>query len=218
MIGRLALFLLTAAGIALTSAAPPWSNLPTRTHTRSGTPGDPVNIAFEGSRSQLLAAFKRIGWLQADPLSTRDDVRLALDAISRHPYPTAPVSNLYLFGRVEDFAVEHELGTVSRRDHARFWDAYRADPQTHLELWIGDASRDTRIEALRKHGVPIGTTHHVDPNLDAERSLIVTSLQATGVVQQVLVEPGMGATQNGRNGGGDRFYTDGKVALVVLKG
>ena len=75
VVGRLLLSLLTAAGIAPTGATPPWTNLPARTHTHSGTLGDPVNIAFEGSRSQILAAFKAIGWVQADPLSARDDVR-----------------------------------------------------------------------------------------------------------------------------------------------
>jgi hypothetical protein len=90
------------------------------------------------------------------------------------------------------------------------------DPATHLELWIGDASRDVGIEVLRRHHVPIGTTHHIDPNLDAERALIVRALRAEGVVVALVMEPGIGPTANGKNGGGDRFYTDGKVALVVL--
>ena len=148
--------------IALTTVtllpAPPWSGLPTRTVTSAGVPGDPINVGFEGSRTAILAAFAAIGWTQADPLAVKTDVRLALAAIDHHPYPAAPVSRLYLFGRMEDLAVEHELGTVSRRDHARFWDTGRRDPVTHLELWIGDASRDVGIEVLRRHHLPVGTT------------------------------------------------------------
>ena len=202
---------------AVAAAAPPWHGLPVRTVTRSGITGDPVNIALEGSKGQILAAFKAIGWLQADPLSPKDDARLAADAVLHRLYPTAPVSNLYLFGRPEDFAVEHELGSVAKRDHARFWDTHRKDPVSHLELWIGDASRDAGIEVLKRHRVPIGTTHHIDPNLDAERALIVQDMQRAGMVASLLMEPGMGATQNGKNGGGDRFFTDGKVAVIVLK-
>jgi hypothetical protein len=204
--------------LAAATPAPPWNGLPMRTATRSGSPGDPVNIAIEGSRASILAAFMAIGWVQADPLSLRDDARLAEDAVLHRSYPTAPVSRLFLFGRQEDFAVEHELGSVAKRDHARFWDTKRTDPATHLELWIGDASRDSGIEVLRRHGIPIGTTHHIDPDLDAERARIVDALQATGRVTAVVMEPGMGATANARNGGGDRFFTDGKVAVIVLNG
>ncbi len=203
--------------LVATNPIPPWSGLPMRPAIRSGSPGDPVNIAFEGSRASILAAFRAIGWVPADPLSLRDDARLAVDAVLHHSYPTAPVSRLYLFGRQEDFAVEHELGSVAKRDHARLWDTKRQDPGTHLELWIGDASRDSGIEVLRRHGIPIGTTHHIDPDLDAERTRIVQALQATGRVLAVVMEPGIGPTAHGRNGGGDRFYTDGKVAVIVLK-
>jgi hypothetical protein len=214
LLSRLALALV--ALLAAVTPAPPWSGLPMRTTTRSGIAGDPINIAFEGSRAQILAAFAGIGWVQADTLSAHNDSRLALDAVMHRPYPKAPVSRLYLFGRQEDFAMEHELGSVARRDHARFWDTGRMDPATHLDLWIGDASRDAGIEVLRRHHIPIGTTHHIDPNLDAERASIVQALQAEGLVVTVVMEPGIGPTTNGKNGGGDRFYTDGKVALVVL--
>jgi hypothetical protein len=179
--------------------------------------GDPVNVGFEGSRAQILAAFKAIDWVEADPLSLKSDARLAVDALTHRLYPTAPVSKLFLFHRVEDFAVEHELGSVARRDHARFWDTGRKDAATHLEIWIGDAARDIGIEVLRRHHIPVGTTHKIDPNVDGERSLIVTELKGAGKVTAVIMEPGMGATQDAVNGGGDHFTTDGKAALIVLQ-
>lgn len=196
---------------------PPWNGLPTRTLTSGGIQGDPVNVALEGTQTQILAAFQAMGWLRADPLSAKDDARLAVDAVFHRLYPTAPVSNLYLFHRPEDFAVEHELGSVARRDHARFWDSGRKDPGTGLELWIGDASQDVGIEILRRHHIPVGTTHRINPDIDAERNLIVSGLRSTGKVAAVLTEPGMGATTNAVNGGGDHFHTDGKVALIVLR-
>jgi hypothetical protein len=210
--------LLLFAGAA--SPNPPWQGLPMRTQTHAHVPGDPVNIAFEGSRATILKAFTRIGWLQADPLNLKNDVKLAGAVVLKKPYPRAPVSNLYLFGRAEDFAVEHEIGSVSKRDHARFWDTNRQDSATRLELWIGDASRDIAIEPLRRRTfphIPIGTTHRIDGNLDAERDLIVHAMQAAGLVAATVQEQGIGATQNGTNGGGDHFTTDGKVTVIVLK-
>lgn len=208
---------LLAALVLSAPPAPPWSGLPVRTTTHGGVPGDPVNIAVEGSRAAIVAAFGKIGWLRADPLSPADDLRLARDAILHRRYPRAPVSNLYLFGRAEDFAVEHEIGSISRRDHARFWDTGRRDRATGLELWIGDASRDIAVKILFRHHHPVGTTHRIDGNVDAERNLIVSALRGAGLVATVAMEPGMGRTINGVNGGGDRFYTDGRVALVALK-
>ncbi len=208
-------------GVSTSNAAPDWNGLPVRTYAnlKKKILGDPVNIAFEGTQSSIIAAFVKAGWLQADPLSLRDDARLANDAVRHRSYPTAPVSNLYLFGRAEDFAVEHELGTVAQRDHARFWDTTRRDNKTGMDLFVGDASRDIAIKVLRtKRGLPKGTTHKIDGNLDAERDNIVNLIRKTGLVTTVVMEPGMGRTTDGINGGGDRFYTDGKVAVVVLKG
>jgi hypothetical protein len=196
---------------------PPWRGLPTRTLTSSGAAGDPVNVGFEGSRAQILAAFKAIGWVEADPLSLKSDARLAVDAVTHRLYPSAPVSKLFLFRRAEDFAVEHELGSVARRDHARFWDTGRKDTATGLEIWIGDAARDIGIEVLRKHGIPVGTTHKIDANVDGERSLIVNDLKGAGSVTAVIMEPGMGAVKNAVNGEGDHFSTDGKAALIILR-
>lgn len=198
-------------------AAPPWKGLPLDTRTHSGRPGDPINVAFEGTRSTILSAFQKIGWVPADPLSRRNDVRLARDALERKLYPAAPISKLYLFGRPEDIAVEHELSSVARRDHARLWDTNRTDPRTGEQLWIGDAARDIKIEIVIKHGFPVDTTHQIGPNIDAERHRIVSDMQRAGLVKTVVMEAGIGKTTDGRNGENNRFYTDGTVAVIVLK-
>ena len=206
----------TRAPAPVVVPAPPWKGLPLRPRTSTGIPGDPINIGIEGARATILAAFQKAGWVQADPLSLRNDARLALDFLLHRPYPRAPISHLYLFDRPEDVAVEHELGVVSRRDHVRLWDTHQRDPRTHLELWIGDASRDTGVEVALVHGLPVGTTHHISPFVDAERRRIVTDLRRAGVVAAVVMEPGIGPTLLGHNGAGDPFLTDGRVAVIVL--
>ncbi len=211
--------LCTSVGVSIAAGTPkpPWKGLPTRTSAPHSKPGDPINIAFEGSRSQVLAAFSKVGWQKADPLSLHNDERLARAALRHGSYPRAPVSNLYLFGRAEDFAVEHELGWVGMRDHARFWDTGKQDTGTHRELWIGDCSRDIAIKILYKHHIPRGTTHKIDGHLDVERDLIVSLMKKAGLEQTVIMEPGVGHQTNLFNGTGDRLYTDGKAALIVLK-
>jgi hypothetical protein len=205
--------------IAATTPKPPWDDMPTRTATGSHLAGDPVNIGFEGSKAEIIAAFAKVGWVVADPLGVKNDARMAEAAVLRKHYYNAPVSHLYLFGRHEDFAVEHENGSIAKRDHARFWDTKKQDSATHLELWIGDASRDISIKILFKRflHIPVGTTHKIEADVDIERDHILKLLQGAGMVSTVVREPGMGPTKNGVNGGGDRFSTDGMVDIIVLK-
>jgi hypothetical protein len=197
--------------------APPWDGLPMRTSARKGIPGDPINVAFEGSQEALLAAFNTMGLMVADALSTRTDVRIAKAAALGKSYPTAPVSDLFLFGRAEDLAIEYELGNVSQRHHARFWATGRQDVATHLDLWLGAVSTDIGIEILRRRHLPVGTTHRIDPDLDGARDLLMLVLVEAGIVDTVVKRPGIGATSEGRNGGGDPFFTDGDVIVMVLK-
>jgi hypothetical protein len=196
--------------------APPWDGLPVRTVTRSGVPGDPINLAVEGTRADLLAAFARIGARPADPLSLRDDLHLAEDAIRHGSYPTAPVSRLFLFDRVEDFAIETELGSVASRLHARFWESGRQDGATGRTVWLGALSLDTGIELLRRDHIPVGTTHRIYPDLDAVRDLLMVVLSEAGLLEGTLRRPGIGPTPEGRNGGGDPFFTDGEVLVLIL--
>jgi len=74
--------------------------------------------------------------------------------------------------------------------------------------------------ALMRRAPPLsrqGTTHRIDGDLDAARTLIVDFLRKAGLVTAVVLEPGMGRTTTAVNGGGDRFATDGLVAVVALK-
>jgi hypothetical protein len=41
-------------------------------------------------------------------------------------------------------------------------------------------------------------------------------LVEAGLVAAVVRRPGIGPTPDGRNGGGDLFFTDGAVVVVVL--
>jgi hypothetical protein len=196
---------------------PPWDGLPMRTATRKGIPGDPINVALEGSQEMLLAAFDAIGVLVADALAMRSDLHIATAAIRHRSYTSAPVSSLFLFDRAQDLAIEYELGSVAQRHHARFWATGRQDSATQLDLWLGAVSTDIGIEVVHRHHLPVGTTHRIDPDLDAARDMLMLVLVEFGLVDAVVKRPGIGATADGRNGGGDPFFTDGDVAIMVLK-
>ena len=72
---------------------------PRVTHTASGIPGDPLNIALVGTKEEVIHAMIAAKWDPADALTFRSSVRIVVDTVLRKPDDQAPVSNLYLFGR-----------------------------------------------------------------------------------------------------------------------
>jgi hypothetical protein len=59
-------------------------------------------------------------------------------------------------------------------------------------------------------------THHIGPDVDAERDLIVRGLTTAGWVASVQWIDGFHHELEGRNGGGDLWRTDGRLAVVRL--
>ncbi|MDH3581598.1 MAG: LssY C-terminal domain-containing protein, partial [Hyphomicrobiales bacterium] len=60
-------------------------------------------------------------------------------------------------------------------------------------------------------------THHIDPDIDAERDRLFVDLEKAGQVQRHFQVEGVGATEDGRNAGGDSYHTDGMLSIGELK-
>jgi len=193
-----------------------WADLPLYPMNPQGVPDVPITLAVVGSRRALLAASHRIGWTKADAQSPLTALHDALAALFKRSYPTAPVSRLCLFGRLPDLVVEHALGSVARRDHVRLWSIGRVDVGGG-KLRLASISRDVSVEVVRRSHLLIGTSHHIDPAVDAARARLVHDLWATGTVASVRKRPGVGPTRDGQDASGDAYVTDGQVAVVVLR-
>jgi LssY C-terminus len=184
---------------------------PRVTHTASNIPGDPLNIGLLGTEEEVIRAMIAARWDPADPLTFRSSARIVVDTILRRPDDQAPVSNLFLFGRKEDLAFEKPVGgSPKERHHVRFW---KMD-QTFGErtAWIGSAAYDIGVELSRTTGQ---VTHHISPDVDAERDLLVADLTKATAAEVVWLD-GFHTQLQGRNGGGDPWRTDGRLAIVVL--
>jgi hypothetical protein len=185
---------------------------PHLTHTADGHPGDPINIALVGSEADVIHAMIKARWYPANPITFESSMRIALDTVLRRPDDEAPVSPLYLFGRKEDLAFEQPVGDSPRqRHHVRFW---RWDKLLEERpVWFGSATFDERVGLSYTTGQ---VTHHIGPGVDAERDRIVAELEAAGEAQRVLWKDHFHQELSGRNGGGDPWHTDGRLAGVVL--
>jgi len=184
---------------------------PRVTHTASDIPGDPLNIALVGTEEEVIRAMTAAGWDPADSLTFRSSVRIVVDTVLRKPDDQAPVSNLYLFGRKEDLAFEKPVGgSPKERHHVRFW--HMDKTYDDRPAWIGSAAYDIGVELSRTTGQ---VTHHISPNVDAERDLLVANL-TKAIPAQVRWLDGFHKELQGRNGGGDPWRTDGRLAIVLL--
>jgi hypothetical protein len=212
--------LLILAGVGLSSvfaaevrSHPALAKAPRITHTPGGVAGDPVNIAFIGSEEDLHLCLLAAKWAPADPITLKSSVRIVGDTVFRRAYIDAPVSNLQLWGRRQDFAFERAVGKDPRqRHHVRFWRADKVDSQGR-PLWVGAATFDTRVGF--KHRT-VKVTHHIAPDVDTERDKLIRDIKETGDLVDLVWIDGFHDTLRGKNGGGDPWITDGRLAVGVI--
>lgn len=193
---------------------PALDDVPGITETRSGIPGDPLNVGAIGTEEELKSLMEAAHWHVADPLSLRSDVRIAEDTVLDKSYDQAPVSSLYLFGRKEDLAYEQPVGDNPRkRHHVRFWKTEKTDTDGR-PVWVGGATYDERVGLSHTTGQ---VTHHIDPNVDAERDHVIESWKQTTHLREVYFVDDFHKVREGKNGGGDHWHTDGRLAVGVIK-
>jgi len=181
-------------------------------HTAKGLPGDPLNISLVGNEEDVIRALNAAGWRPADALSFSSSVRIAVDTVFDKPDPNAPVSNLYLFGRKEDLAFEKPIGNSPKeRHHVRLW---RSDKQDGgRPMWMGAATHDVGVELS---STTAEVTHRISPDVDAERDLLLADLTTAGRLSGTRWIAGYHKELHGRNGGGDPWHTDGRLAVASL--
>lgn len=188
---------------------PALQGAPRITHTAAGIHGDPLNIALVATASETVKAMLAAAWHPADPITLDTSLRMVGSVMFHRTYVDAPVSNLYLCGRKEDLAFEQAVGDdPERRHHVRFWRSGEADG-TGRPLWLGAATYDARVGFSHSMGQ---ITHHIAPDVDAERDKIIADLRRADQLSQVVWIEQFHQVLRGYNGGGDPYYTDGRLA------
>ena len=166
-------------------------------HTSQDIPGDPINVGLVGTRKDVLCAMHAAGWYPADPITFRSSVEIVGSVVLRRPYNDAPVSDLYYDGRRQDLAFEKPVGeSADRRHHVRFWEVLKQGDENR-PVWLGSATFDRDVGLSRYTGQ---VTHHIGPNVDAERDGLTNDLKNSKVVEAVYEVSGVGPTFMGRNG------------------
>ena len=185
------------------------------TNERGTRNGDPLNLLIVGTFEQVLNRLTRAGWDETDALDITSSLRTAGAFLFSTHYRYAPISNLFLYGRAQDVAFQKARQTIHERNHMRLW--LSPFQLNGTPVWVGQVSRDIGIRFTPRTWTL--TTHAIDPNVDDAREALVGDLLQTGRVAAVGYLTGVeGSTPDDpeRNLTGDKYHTDGYLALTIL--
>ncbi len=192
---------------------PSLASVPMVTRTSSGIPGDALNIGFVGSKEDVVRAMHASGWFPADPITLRTSIEIVGSVVLDRPYHDAPVSPLYYEGKKEQLAFEKPDGkSADKRHHVRLWPVLEKGTDGR-PVWLGSVTFDRGVGLSRDTGQ---VTHHIAPDIDNERDLLMRDLREAGMVRSLFQISGTGPTLFGRNGEGDPYYTDGEIDVANL--
>lgn len=210
-----------AAAAAMAKAAPlrfdskVLAQVPRRVTDSAGSPGDMVNFILIGSQQQMLDAFSSAGWVKVDRTKEEAVAHAILSTLAKQSYVEMPMSELYLYGRPQDFGMARAepISVVQTRHHLRVWKApFQISGQ---DVWIGAATHDLGFEKDQRNG---NLTHHIDPNVDDERNFVLSSLtDGGGVAASTLVVPS-NPVKDAKTATGGSFHSDGRIAVMELRG
>ena len=99
--------------------------LPRRVNDQFNNQGDMVNFVLVGSQEQVQSALEAANWHVADVDNKEAVLKAVLETYQKKDYLAMPMSQLYLFGRKQDFGYElaQAYSVVASRHHFRIWKA-----------------------------------------------------------------------------------------------
>lgn len=190
-----------------------FSKIPRRIADKNSNPGDMVNFLILGSEAAMKRIFTTAGWVQVDADVKETVLRGILGSLSKEAYLTMPMSQLYLFGRPQDYGWAHAeaISVVRSRNHLRLWKApFEVKGET---LWVGAATHDIGFERDQRND---GITHKIDPDIDLERDYVEKTLTSTGLVAEVSHFLPDNPLKEAKTATGGTFHSNGQVLVLKL--
>ena len=189
-------------------------SLPRRVNDEFKNLGDMVNFVLIGSEKQVQDALAAANWHVADTSTPGAVTKAILMATQKEDYLQMPMSQLYLFGRVQDFGYElaEPYAMVASRHHFRIWKSmatYNGKP-----VWAGAGTHDIGFEKDQRNGK---VTHKIDPAIDGERDNIGETLEQAGQVKFMTYFTPSDPVQESKNATGGGFHSDGRVLVIFLQ-
>lgn len=192
-------------------------NLPGCTSNAKGTrEGDPLNLVMIGQINDILAAIIRRNWHAAEIIWPQAIKRTFNSYLRGQRYRYSPVSALYLYGRPQDLAFQKARGSISERNHMRFW----LSPLIYKgrNVFVGQISRDIGVKFTFKSKTI--STHVIDPDVDEARRYFSEDMAYSQALSGLEFVRGTGRIDRDapkENLVGDPYYTDGFRAVLFFE-
>jgi len=190
-----------------------FEKIPRRIGDKDGNPGDMVNFLILGDEEQMRKVFTTAGWVKVDAGVQETVLAGFIASMSKESYLTLPMSQLYLFGRAQDYGWAHAepITVVASRNHLRIWKApFTVNGQM---LWVGAATHDIGFEKDKRNN---GLTHKIDPDIDLEKDYVQKTLSSTGLVAEVMHFLPKQPMLEARTATGGSFHSNGQVLVMRL--
>jgi hypothetical protein len=187
--------------------------MPRRVNDQFKNLGDMVNFVIVGNQVKVADALTAADWHIADRDVKDSVLKAALETYEKKKYLTMPMSDLYLYGRIQDYGYEQAepYAVVASRHHFRIWKA----PFTWngQEVWVGAGTHDIGFEKDQRNG---NVTHKIDPAVDGERDNIGATLEKSGKVKSLTYYLPPNPVQDSRNATGGGYHSDGRILVIQL--
>ncbi len=214
------------------------NHIPHFVTTGDGWPSDPITFAvLSKDKRHLEKAMAAAGWYKADEWNFKNALRELQSMVFNKPYPAAPLSNLYLFGRKQDIGFEiptNRAMSARTRHHVRFWRLQETSVKnhnpSHHEFWIDKLKRFIKrsnyiwIAAATEEPFPIDIqwrtgqlTHAGSHDAERERDFIIDSLKRARYVKSISSTVVGEETRFRGQQFRTIYITDGSIKVVELK-
>ena len=190
------------------------NSLPRRVNDQFQHQGDMVNFVIIGSLQKVQEALTAADWHVADVDVKQSVLKAALETYEKKAYLSMPMSQLYLFGRIQDYGYEQAepYAVVASRHHFRIWKApFQWNGQ---DVWAGAGTHDIGFEKDQRNG---SVTHKIDPAVDGERDNIGGTLQKTDKIKTLTYYLPPDPVQDARNATGGGYHSDGRILVIQLQ-
>jgi hypothetical protein len=188
--------------------------LPRRVNDQFNNLGDMVNFVILGSKKEVQSALEAATWHIADTDNRKAVLNAVLQTYGNKDYLAMPMSQLYLFGRKQDYGYEmaEPIAMVASRHHFRIWKA----PFTWKgqDVWVGAGTHDIGFAKDQRNN---SVTHKIDPAVDGERDNIGASLQKANQAKRMVYYLPANPVQEAKNATGDGYHSDGRLLVVFLQ-
>jgi hypothetical protein len=176
--------------------------------------GDPLNIVLIGSKEAVFGTLIRAGWDQTKAVTLSTALKTAEAFFSEGMNLNLPISPQYVFGRVQDVALQKGRDSLHERKHMRVW----LTPWLFQDkpVWIGQVTRHIGIR-MPRGGWDL-TTHAIDPDVDEIRDYVAMDFIAVQGLAKLGGVKGVGAAtpeNPHKTLLGDEYWTNGNRTVMI---